>query len=489
MNIQDTPPIPICKIKEEVFYLANPFSTIQPHMNFSKILTHLFDGKQSFWNKFLNDEIEWFSSKEKIKNQINKIGLNIIPNILSKKLFSMKVVDNSIFKLDSFFFEKNINNFIPLFFEKDIIFLKSLNDKKINTEQVQLILKIKENFTKYVSNNLNKNQLSKKEINKFFYNTFEKQTIVPKISKQIKINYSFKLKSKQITYNEREKSVIKRLEETHKLLIQNNLIPIIIWPHGSFNYNLDTIDSDIDLEAIVVNKDFFSPLKESDALTIKISSNSLMEDQKEFLTYKNFENFKFETNLNNEEMLFTKIYSTCSSMEYFCEEIRNQLKTNSNNSIIEKKLISYINNKIKNMKNGFSTRKHLIEQFGYDPKQLHHMYRGFYQLALLSNRFQTPFDKIKGQEDNLFFIENEKIKDFLLNIKIGNIKVDIDKILEEVKQYQLDNEKLIISFPLVQKELNCIKELKEIQTQLQLQTFIEKNHKKIKRKIIQWNKK
>ena len=216
--------------------------------------------------------------------------------------------------------------------------------------------------------------------------------------------------------NKRKVAIICRLEE-HLQYIQNLGYEVVgIFVQGSQNYGLDIYDedymSDIDTKAIVLPTfDDFVAGKEPVSTTIIMPNNEHC-DVKDIRIM--FDIFK-KANVNFLEILFTefcwinpKYYSDFLIVQNNAERLafaNTKALLNGIAGMSEQKFVA--------LKHPYPTIVDKIEKFGYDPKQLHHIYR--------MNQFMTRIINNESFGSALTAYDREK----LIDIKKGCLPLDI----------------------------------------------------------------
>ncbi|MGL4950354.1 MAG: hypothetical protein ACRC4M_00710, partial [Mycoplasma sp.] len=364
-----------------------------------------------------------------------------------KSLFTTPNQYNSDFLLDNKeIFENNFFNeeTIKTFRTKVTTYFKRSENRTriplINTPEIQTLF-VKEVF------------LSKEEIK-----TFNKKDFQNKIKPIITIDETLKDKEK----------VEQRLKVAYDLLIERNLIPICIYLQGSQNYELDTVGSDIDLKSIVLNLNYFSKNSNEISATIKmgIVEARFGETQEEFLEVKHINKMLptiLKMNPSYIEFIYSKAFLTTPItqpiLDLFVENKDNIL----NHLFIQhiEGLLGFLGDKIHSLNKEYESKKFVLQNFGYDPKQLHHMYRINLQIAnyLKNNKNDFPFNWESvnnitlNNQNNHFKIEDKEYIEHLIDIKSQPIKKEIDEVNDikqkwlnqlnqyytEIKKYKIEN--------------------------------------------------
>ena len=227
-----------------------------------------------------------------------------------------------------------------------------------------------------------------------------------------------------------------------------------IFVQGSQNYGLDYEDSDIDTKLIVT-----PTLKEIAENTSPISRTHIRKND-EHIDYKDIrlyvETFR-KHNPNFLEVLFTQYFVVS---EYYKPEwdilVENREKiARSNEFRAIKAMVGVASQKFHALKHEYPSRMEWINRFGYDPKQLHHLFR----IEEFMSRFiaGVPYEecmyslnpeylvKVKmgchSLEEAEFLARRsmsrieEMAKDFLKN-KEDKMDPEVDELLKEI-QYKI----------------------------------------------------
>lgn len=219
-------------------------------------------------------------------------------------------------------------------------------------------------------------------------------------------------------------SILSRVEEHFeeaKTLFQEDRI-VGIFLQGSQNYSLDLPSSDVDTKLIVVPTFQDIALNNKPVSTTHVRANDEHIDLKDIRLY--METFR-KQNLNFLEILFT---------DYF---IRNSLYVYQWNRLVEaREAIAHMNmyRAVKSMKgiamekyhameHPYPTKLNLIEKYGYDGKQVHHLIR--------VDDYLTRY--IEGESYKNCLKPSKHLVDHLLAYKRHEIPLDVArKEAEEV---------------------------------------------------------
>lgn len=209
---------------------------------------------------------------------------------------------------------------------------------------------------------------------------------------------------------ERNEKIMKRLHEHRKYIQKFGYEVVGIFVQGSQNYDLDIYDedymSDIDTKAIVLPTfDDFVAGKEPVSTTIILPNNEHCDVKDIRIMF----NILKKANVNFLEILFTdfcwineKYSSIFSLVQNNAERLAFANMKALLNGIAGMSMQKYVA-----LKHPYPTIVDKIEKFGYDPKQLHHIYR--------MNQFMKRI--LAGEAFRSALIANDK-KD-LIEIKKG----------------------------------------------------------------------
>lgn len=218
-------------------------------------------------------------------------------------------------------------------------------------------------------------------------------------------------------------TTFERLEEHYKEALEyfpeNQIVGIYL--QGSQNYGLDLPGSDVDTKLIVV------PSFKDIALNNKPVSTTHIRENEEHIDFKDIrlymETFR-KQNLNFLEILFTP-YQIDNSLY---EEQWHRL-------IIERERIARMNpyRAVKSMKgialekyhameHAYPSKAEVLAKYSYDPKQLHHLVR--------VDNYLTRY--INGEDYEGCLHPDPLMKDFLLDIKMGNWPLDKARELAKI---------------------------------------------------------
>ena len=194
------------------------------------------------------------------------------------------------------------------------------------------------------------------------------------------------------------------LKESLEFFPKNKIVTIAL--QGSQNYQLDTPESDIDTKLIVVPSFKDIAMNAKPVSTTHVRANNEHTDWKDIRLYRDC--FR-KQNLNFVEILFTP-YSLDNSLY---EEQWNRLReyrekiVRMNPYRAVRSMMGIALEKWHALEHHYPSRMEMINAYGYDPKQLHHLLRISYFL-----------DKyIEGIPYLECMIPDSEIRDMLIKVK------------------------------------------------------------------------
>jgi predicted nucleotidyltransferase len=190
---------------------------------------------------------------------------------------------------------------------------------------------------------------------------------------------------------------------------------------GSYNYNLNTKESDKDY------KSFLAPNFDDLYLKDYIKSKSLLkvlkndiESDIEYHDIRKLEGLFYKSNINFLEVLFSEDFEI---NKYYEKEVFELLALRKdiakmNLPYLYKACIGMYHTKKKLLKKGTEGTQYLVDKYGYDTKQALHCYRVLNFLKRFQN---TGFNDFKSA---IWYKDDEPIKEFSLKIKNGEIPLE-----------------------------------------------------------------
>lgn len=162
------------------------------------------------------------------------------------------------------------------------------------------------------------------------------------------------------------------LEESYQYFLQDEVVGI--FNQGSGNYGLDYEESDIDTKLIIVPSFYKIAMNKQPISTTHFRANDEHIDFKDVRLY--MQTFR-KQNLNFLEILFTK-YCLIND-NYFDEwkklvDAREEIAHMNLHQAV-KAMQGVAKEKYHAMEHHYPKRMHMINKYGYDPKQLHHLLR------------------------------------------------------------------------------------------------------------------
>lgn len=207
--------------------------------------------------------------------------------------------------------------------------------------------------------------------------------------------------------------------------------PIVVLAcQGSQNYGLDYEDSDFDTKCITVPTFKEIALNKKALSTTHIRENNEHIDLKDIRLY--IQTFR-KQNLNFLEILFTPYYvCPMNNFTNFYNEwgklINNREKIAHMNPLRGFSSMKGIAaEKYHALEHHYPSRMHMIEKFGYDPKQLHHLLR--------IDEFMKRFYNGESYEDCLI----SDYPDYLIDIKKGLFDLDKARDIANTTMTEIEN--------------------------------------------------
>ena len=207
--------------------------------------------------------------------------------------------------------------------------------------------------------------------------------------------------------------------------------PIVVLAcQGSQNYGLDYEDSDFDTKCITVPTFKEITLNKKALSTTHIRENNEHIDLKDIRLY--IQTFR-KQNLNFLEILFTPYYvCPMNNFTNFYNEwgklINNREKIAHMNPLRGFASMKGIAaEKYHALEHHYPSRMHMIEKFGYDPKQLHHLLR--------IDEFMKRFYNGESYEDCLI----SDYPDYLIDIKKGLFDLDEARDIANTTMTEIEN--------------------------------------------------
>ena len=207
--------------------------------------------------------------------------------------------------------------------------------------------------------------------------------------------------------------------------------PIVVLAcQGSQNYGLDYEDSDFDTKCITVPTFKEIALNKKALSTTHIRENNEHIDLKDIRLY--IQTFR-KQNLNFLEILFTSYYiCPMNNFTNFYNEwgklIDNREKIAHMNPLRGFASMKGIAaEKYHALEHHYPSRMHMIEKFGYDPKQLHHLLR--------IDEFMKRFYNGESYEDCLI----SDYPDYLIDIKKGLFDLDEARNIANTTMAEIEN--------------------------------------------------
>jgi hypothetical protein len=175
---------------------------------------------------------------------------------------------------------------------------------------------------------------------------------------------------------DREKDIFERLAEHYREALEyfpeDRIVGIFL--QGSQNYGLDIEGSDVDTKLIVL------PTLDDICFNRKAVSTTHIRENEEHIDFKDirlmFQTFR-KQNLNFVEILFTNYKIINPMYADLWQELvdNNELIARYNTCAAVKTMKGIAMEKYHAMEHEYPSKMEVLAKFGYDPKQLHHLFR------------------------------------------------------------------------------------------------------------------
>lgn len=213
--------------------------------------------------------------------------------------------------------------------------------------------------------------------------------------------------------------MIKRVIDDY-FLLRDKYDTVGVFLYGSQNYGLETPESDIDTKAIVLPslKEVFLG-KEMVSKTLDLPNNEKLDVKDIRLMFRSY----LKQNVNFIETLFTDYFIINPSYEKIFNEVLNNREDIAYYNPVSALncMLGMAKEKFFALRKPFPSKIEVLNTFGYDPKQLHHIIR----LEELMGRY------IQRDEEYKQILKSNK-KDYLKAVKAGFHPNDaVDEIAEK----------------------------------------------------------
>lgn len=261
--------------------------------------------------------------------------------------------------------------------------------------------------------------------------------------------------------NEKELLVEQAMHEVYKQVEGMGYTLVYLAVQGSTNYDLDVYNdeyqSDVDMKAFVLPsfKDLYYNEKVSKTYKTKYG-------QVEVKDVRCLSELLGKMNPSYVELLFTPYFCTSKDFEDFVSKLR-ELKhrlMQDRFALFVKSLVGTVYTKRDGLFHNREGVKEQFEKFGYDPKELHHALR-------LSSMLQDLFYN-ENKFDNLFRVKDEKLKQYLLDVKVYGVEssetaekemLAAVAVVEELQDKVYENKNTKPQFIVKSDSLNELKDL------------------------------
>lgn len=204
-----------------------------------------------------------------------------------------------------------------------------------------------------------------------------------------------------------DNDIQKRLQEHLEYVLSlHDYDWFVICAQGSMNYNLMYEDSDVDSKLLVLPtlNDLVFNRKPVNNVTI-VQPTDEHCDVKDIRTY--FATFK-KQNINFVEILFTPYFIVNEKYQDLWLTLREHAEelAHMNEYAAIKCMIGMASEKYHALTHRYPSRAHLIDKYGYDPKQLHHLVR-----------LQFFIEDYTSNETYASCLDCSNIRDYLIGLK------------------------------------------------------------------------
>lgn len=212
-------------------------------------------------------------------------------------------------------------------------------------------------------------------------------------------------------YNRIMRCLMEHYNEALEYFPKERIVGIFL--QGSQNYGLDYEFSDIDTKLIVVPSFEDIVLNRKPVSTTHIRKNDEHIDFKDVRLY--METFR-KQNLNFLEILFTpfKIINPMYEAEWERLVESNELIARMNEYRAVKSMKGVGLEKFHAMEHPYPSKLEVLEKYGYDPKQLHHLLRVEHYLE----------NYIYGEPYKSCLLPKEEMREYLLEVKRGKYSLE-----------------------------------------------------------------
>ena len=161
-------------------------------------------------------------------------------------------------------------------------------------------------------------------------------------------------------------------EDAIKLYPKERIVALVL--QGSQNYGLDDAESDVDTKLLLVPTLDEIIFNKKPVSTTHVRENEEHIDAKDIRLY--WQCFR-KGNPNFVEVLFTDYYIVNPMYADLWEEMcsKRELVARVNPLVAAKAMMGMVQEKFHAMEHRYPSRAHIVDKFGYDPKQLQHLIR------------------------------------------------------------------------------------------------------------------
>lgn len=204
----------------------------------------------------------------------------------------------------------------------------------------------------------------------------------------------------------KDQNIFKQLSEYKKILEEKGYSVLYIGLYGSQNYNLDDEESDFDAKAIILPSLHDIIFRKATSKTIECEKGSI--DVKDLITF--YDVIK-KGNFSYIECINTKY----SVGDKYIKELFEKFSVNL------KSILGAMYEKRKALTHEYPSKTNEFEKWGYDPKQLHHIFRLNDILKLIA---------ITGRDISFIDYKDKKMINDLISIKRNTDNVLVEEAIE-----------------------------------------------------------
>ena len=252
--------------------------------------------------------------------------------------------------------------------------------------------------------------------------------------------------------DEKRANIFKTLSKYKKVLEEKGYNVIYIGLYGSQNYNLDDEESDIDAKAIIMPSLHDIIFRKVTSTTVECEEGNI--DVKDLLTFYDVikkGNFSYIESIQTKYSIGDKYIK-----ELFYDNFSPNLKS----------ILGAMYEKRKALTHPYPSKVEEFKKWGFDPKQLHHIFRLYDLLRCIYDYHNPNISYIE------YYIEGSEWRKYLLEVKRNTIDISVG-VAEKAADSTIEAAKCLIPKEYEYKYNNIDQEIND---------YIEKEIKKELRK-------